>query len=309
MSARPPVVLAGSRDDDHVAALVEALRARDVPTFVLDALRFPESVRLSLGEGADHVVVDGVRLGVPRVMYLRSLYLSPTSYLVDAREAMEQNWQRTMIAFREKGELLLGLLRRWEAEGTRLYNPLSAGDRTRKPYQLALLARAGLPVPKTLWTNDPEAVMAFAREQRVVVKPIAGGAATKELSAAMLVPEKLARLGAAPVTFQELLPGENLRVFVLDGRIVAAYRIHATELDYRQNEEGMEAFTPDDALANVCLRATEVLGLRFTGMDLKGDAAGVPKILELNPSPMFLGFDQRTGTDILGALADALALP
>lgn len=307
MSAAPRIVIAGAREDEHVAAVAQALRERGREPFVLDALRFPEALRLSLGEAEGEVTVDGTRLGVPAVVYLRSLYLSPTSYLVDAREAMEQNWQRTMIAFREKGEVLLGLLRRWEAEGARIYNPLSAGDRTRKPYQLALLASAGLPVPRTLWTNDPDAVLAFARERRVVVKPIAGGAATRELSAAMLVPEKLARLATAPVTFQELLPGENLRVFVLDGRIIAAYRITASELDYRQNEEGMDSFEPDESLAQICLRATEVLGLRFTGMDLKGDENGVPKILELNPSPMFLGFDQRTGTNILGALADALA--
>ena len=48
-------------------------------------------------------------------------------------------------------------------------------------------------------------------------------------------------------------------------------------------------------------------GLRFTGMDLKETADGTPKILELNPSPMFLGFDHMGGTDVQGALVAALA--
>ena len=39
-----------------------------------------------------------------------------------------------------------------------------------------------------------------------------------------------------------------------------------------------------------------MLGLRWSGIDLKADAAGTLKFLELNPSPMFLGFDRNAGT-------------
>jgi hypothetical protein len=42
-------------------------------------------------------------------------------------------------------------------------------------------------------------------------------------------------------------------------------------------------------------------------MDLKAAPDGSLRILELNASPMFLGFDARAGTDVLGRLADALA--
>jgi glutathione synthase/RimK-type ligase-like ATP-grasp enzyme len=110
------------------------------------------------------------------------------------------------------------------------------------------------------------------------------------------------------VTFQELLPGEDLRIFVLDGRVVAALRIDVAPgaLDYRQNEDNIVNVAIDPALADTALRAAESLGLRFTGMDLKRAADGTFRVLELNPSPMFLGFDERAGTDILGALAEAL---
>lgn len=42
-------------------------------------------------------------------------------------------------------------------------------------------------------------------------------------------------------------------------------------------------------------------------MDLKTAGDGRPRILELNASPMFLGFGRRAGTDVLGRLASALA--
>ena len=189
-----------------------------------------------------------------------------------------------------------------------IYNPLRANDRTRKPYQLARLAAAGLPVPETLWTNDPAEARAFAEGRRVAYKPVSGGAATKELGESDLEEARLARLAHCPVTFQELLPGEDLRVFVLDGRVLAAFRITVDEgvLDYRQNEQAVESVPVEPELREIALRATREIGLRFTGMDLKRAADGTWRILELNPSPMFLGFDHRAGTDILGALAEAL---
>lgn len=302
------IVLVGGAVDEHVAALVRALQAMGVPAVVLDSQRFPEETRLSLGASLEDVRLGGAPLDRPAAVYLRGLYGTPISFDVDVASEMEEDWHTTLVAFREKAEFLAALLMRWEEAGVPIYNPLGPSDRLRKPFQLARLAAAGFPVPATLWSNDPADVRAFAaRHARVAYKPVAGGAATRELTAADLDDTRLRALSGAPVTFQELLPGEDLRVFVLDGAVVAAFRISSTALDYRQNEERVEAFAADAELVTTCLSATRLLGLRFTGMDLKRAADGTLKILELNPSPMFLGFDARAGTDVLGALARALA--
>jgi glutathione synthase/RimK-type ligase-like ATP-grasp enzyme len=276
---------------------------------VLDALRFPERPRVALGGGLDEVRVDGAPLGRPAAVYVRGLYTSPIAFRVDVEREMEENWRTTMVFFREKAEFLMGLLRRWEALGVPLYNSLDASERTRKPYQIARLAAAGLPVPATLWTNDPDEVRRFARGRRVAYKPISGGAATKELVERDLADERLARIARCPVTFQELLPGQDLRLFVLDDRVIAALRIDVAEgaLDYRQNETGVERVPLEPGLEALARDAARAIGLRFTGMDWKQAADGSWRVLELNPSPMFLGFDRLGGTDILGAFADALA--
>ena len=138
-------------------------------------------------------------------------------------------------------------------------------------------------------------------------KPVAGGAATLEVRAADLASARLAALDAAPVTFQELLSGEDRRVFVLDGRVVAAYRVTSRALDYRQHEECVERIDPEPAVVAASLRAASVLGLRFAGVDLKADTRGRFRLLEVNRSPMFLGFEARGGGDVLGALARGLA--
>jgi glutathione synthase/RimK-type ligase-like ATP-grasp enzyme len=219
---------------------------------------------------------------------------------------MREDWRRTTLAFRERSTLLTAILLRWERLGSALYNPTSAGNNITKPYQLALLQAAGLPVPATLWTNDPAAVKRFCGEHEAIYKPVAGGAATRKVAAGDLTDERLSRLEAAPVCFQELLPGEDVRVYVIDGRVACALRIVADDIDFRQHEQSIEAITLDPEVAQQCVRAAEVIGLRYTGMDIKADRHGRYKILELNPSAMFLGFEQRAGVDIGGPLCDAL---
>jgi glutathione synthase/RimK-type ligase-like ATP-grasp enzyme len=306
VSARRPVVVVGSAEDHHAKAVLDGVVARGVRAILLDPLRFPGSHRLSLGSPHAAMELDGVRIGEPAAVYLRSLYLSPIAFGVDVETEMQADWRRTLVVFREKSEFLVSVLRRWEALGIPIYNPLTASDALRKPFQIATLEAAGLPVPRTLWTNDPDAVRRFAEGRAIVYKPLAGGAATRVLEAKDLTEDRLARLANSPVTFQELLPGKDLRVYVLDDEVIAAYEIDASEVDFRGHEQSIVAFRPDAALAALCVRAARVLSLRFSGMDVKADADGRPRFLELNASPMFIGFDQRAGTDVLGALVARL---
>lgn len=305
MSKRP-IVVVGSLEDAHAKAIHDGLVERGHEPFVLNAQRYPEEMTLSMGEESEAVFIDGQPLVRPSAAYIRSLYQSPAGFGVDADEAMREDWRRTMMAFRERSTPLTALLLRWEHDGTAVYNPSTTSMNITKPYQLSLLQAAGLPVPATLWSNDPAAVRAFCEEHEAIYKPVSGGAATKRVEAKDLTDERLSRLQSAPVCFQELLPGDDVRVYVIDGRVVCALRIETEEIDFRQNEQSIEAIEIDDEVKAQCIRATETLGLRFTGMDIKGDREGRYRILELNPSPMFLGFELRAKVDIKGPLCDAL---
>ncbi|MGH2755744.1 MAG: ATP-grasp domain-containing protein [Actinomycetota bacterium] len=306
MSERP-IVVVGSLADGHVDAVVRALKDRGRETFVVDSLSFPESIAISLTDRLDGISVDGVVLDRPAAVYVRDAYSHPLSVGLDVRDEMETDWRRTLVAFREKGQVLFSLLARWHEMGVPMYNPPTTDWRHSKPFQLALLQAAGLPVPRTIWTNDPGAVRDFAGGGRVAYKPVAGGAATRELSPDDLTPDRLRALRGAPVTFQELLEGDNFRVYCLDGEIVAAFRVTSEALDYRQNDEVIEEYALPPEVLDLCVKAAGIIGLRWTGIDLRQDAEGSFRFLELNPSPMFLGFDSRAGTDVLGAFADALA--
>lgn len=306
MSDRP-VLVVGSPRDAHVEAVASALIERGVDAFVVDTLAFPESPAISLGDRLDAITVDGRDLGRPAAVYLRDVYTQALGVGVDLDEEMDQDWRTTLVALREKSHMLLPMLGRWSELGVPCYNGMTADWRLTKPMQLALLEGAGLPVPPTVWTNDPETVRRFAAGQRVAYKPVAGGAATRELEPGDLTDERLNMLRGAPVTFQKLLSGDNYRVYCLDGEVIATIRIGSQSLDYRQQEEVIEQAPLSDSIHEQCLQAAEVLGLRWTGMDLKADDDGNLQFLELNSSPMFLGFDRHAGTGILDAFVSALA--
>jgi glutathione synthase/RimK-type ligase-like ATP-grasp enzyme len=302
-----PVALVGSPHDAHIAAVRDGLEKLDVDVVVVDTLSFPEQPAITLGERLDSISIDGRDTGSPAAVYFRDVYAQPLAVGVDAAEEMEQDWHRTLVAFREKAHMLFPLLGRWAVLGVPFYNPPASNWRHAKAMQLALLDRAGLPVPETIWTNDPQRVRSFAGNRRIAYKPVAGGAATRELGPDDLTDERLQSLRGAPVTFQELLEGENVRVYCLDGEVIATVRIVSQSLDYRQNEEVMERVELSADAAAQCLQATELLHMRWTGIDLKRDEAGNLKFLELNSSPMFLGFDRGAGTGILDALVGRLA--
>lgn len=301
------IVICGSLSDIHVKTVFDRIRENGHVPSVLDAQQFPESMRIKLRQTCEEIDIDGRSLARPAAVYLRSLYQSPAGFGVHVEEEhMRRDWRQTLAKFEERNTLLASVLLRWEALGVPIYNPVSIQRNITKPFQLALLARAGLPVPRTLWTNDPEAVKEFAKSGPVIYKPVQGGAATRELTDQDLSERRLQKLSQAPVTFQERLPGDDIRVYVIDGVIAARFRIVTDAIDFRQNEKAIERIELPEEVERQCIRAAEVLGLRFTGMDLKGDAEGRLRILELNPSAMFLGFDILGKSDILGALTRAL---
>ena len=261
---------------------------------VVDLSRFPSSLRLS--------VRDGVASGVAGVgaWYVRSIPLplpfpaaDPVSY----------------AAGRERRSFAAGWLAALADGGARFVNPPAKMlQHFRKVEQLASLRSAGVCVPATLATNSPEDVVAFAREVGALVyKPLAGGGRCRRVTASDLSADRLAALARAPVMFQEEVPGRNVRAYVVDGAVVAAYEIESDELDYRGAETSVSVFAVDAPLADVCVRAAAACDMAFTGIDVRLGPEGRAVVLECNPSPMFAAIERRAGTSqVSAALARTL---
>ncbi len=176
-----------------------------------------------------------------------------------------------------------------------------------KPVQLAIVAALGVPIPATLLSNDPEAIQQFARQHATLIfKPIQGGAHTRTVAARHLTPENLRSLAVAPVTLQEEIPGTDIRVFVIDQQIMAC-QILTPQLDYREDPDPrIEPITLPPEIEDQCSQIASALDLLWTGIDFRRTPDHRYIFLEANPSPMFMGFEARSGLPLTATLGELL---
>lgn len=174
-----------------------------------------------------------------------------------------------------------------------------------KVHQLKLMAEAGISIPKTLITNDPDAVVDFykACNRQVIYKPVAGGAHTQHLTQEDLTQERLAELSKSPVQFQERIDGVDVRVYAMGQGETFAAEIQAKTLDFRDDKEApiVPVELPEEVQAQ-CHMVKEVLGYQYSGVDVRKTPDGRYVFIEGNPCPMFYYFEQQTGYPITSRL-------
>lgn len=172
-----------------------------------------------------------------------------------------------------------------------------------KPRCLAKVSALGVPVPKTLVTNDEELAVKFVERHRgqLIVKPVQGGWHT-------LRPVRTPKPWCGqPFTLQEFIPGTNIRVFV-SGNEAVACEIATEYLDFRDDPNSK--VTPhrlSAAMQKQSVRIAKELSLVWTGIDFRLTPDGQYVFLEANPSPMFLGFEQDSGLPLTEMLLNLLS--
>lgn len=305
---------------ERVAAGVERRGARCVR---LDSDLFPGEALLEarLGPGGDaHALRCGgleLHAGSVRAVWARRLW--PARLPEDLDPRLRDG------CLRESRAGLLGWLA--ALDGVRWVNPLGASTLAEnKPRQLAAARAAGLPVPRTLVTNDPAAVRAFHAEagplvaKLLVPLSVSMGRAELAVRTSEVRPADLQDLGGlrlAPMAFQELLPkAREVRVACVGARCFAgaidASRSQAGRTDWRGALPGEARWEPHDlppAVAAALGRLRAALGLAFGAADLVVTPAGEHVFLELNPSGEWGMLERDLGLPIGDALAEELLRP
>ena len=198
-----------------------------------------------------------------------------------------------------------------EARGTPCVNrPRALEIAIDKYLSLALLARAGVPVPRTRVAQTAaaarEAWESFGGD--CVAKPLFGSrgrGVVRIRDAAAAFASGL----AGTVYMQEFLPhaGWDLRVLVVGDDAFAMRRVAAAG-EWRTNLSlggRPEAVTPTAAVVDLARRAAAAVGAVVAGIDLVPTPAG-PVVLEVNGVPAWRGLQSVTPTDLAATVATAI---
>jgi RimK family alpha-L-glutamate ligase len=193
-----------------------------------------------------------------------------------------------------------------EAQGVACVNGPRAIERTIDKFLAsALLARAGVPTPRTIACERVDDALAAFEELGgdVIVKPLfgamgAGMTRVDDADVADRVFHALALERAVYYLQEPLAAGRDLRAFVVGGRVLAA--VERIGSGWRKNvARGAEARAAELSAEQerLCLAAAEALGVDYAGVDLLGD-----HVLELNGIPGWHGLQNATGADVAAAL-------
>lgn len=302
--------IVGAENEAHSAHMKEILRSKGVDVLIIDTMKFPDEATLSVFP--EKITYQEKPINDINVYYVRTVFYSHPPYDLEDRKTETKvdmtNWYVEYAAERERQSHLTSWLSILSLKGKSVVNPIESFNlHYLKNYQVHILKKNGIPVPLTLVTNDRKDLMEFVKKiKHVVYKPVAGGAACKRLEKTDLAKERLDRLRSAPVLFQEEIAGDNIRVYVIDKKVVSSNIIYTDALDFRGNEKRFEHVDIPERVEKMCIKAVKLCGMKFSGIDLKRDIKNNYVMLECNPSAMYVGIVQATGDPIDRLLAEYL---
>ncbi len=297
------ILLFGPLSDPMMRSVGAALQARSHPFVRLNSEEVPNTVRFELRlperEGAFFFSEgDPLALSQVRAIYHRVGFSNFEVYKEYSPDEVAFVNYECQSAFHGWLNCHPGLV---------INRPVASGSNASKPHQIALVEELGLAIPKTMVTNLPETARDF-------YDFVGGQAIYKSISyvrsiVQVMKEEDLDRLDTlknCPIQIQERIEGVDVRVHVVDEQVFPT-RILASESDYRYDKAAeLEPFELPEELAQACRNVAGALGLVLAGIDLRLTPEGKAYCFEVNPSPAFAWYEDRTGQPIAAALADLL---
>lgn len=211
------------------------------------------------------------------------------------------------------------LTRQFEGMGTFTLNSSSAITQSRdKLYSLQLLLKSGLDIPVTGFANSPNDtgdLIEMVGGAPLIVKLLEGAqgrgvvlAETKKAAESVINAFKSLQANLLVQEFVKEADGRDLRLFVIDGKVVASIERRAAPGEFRANiHQGGTAsivkISPEER--RLAVKAAKTLDLHVAGVDIIRSAKG-PLLLEVNSSPGLEGIETATGKDIAGIMITAI---
>jgi len=205
------------------------------------------------------------------------------------------------------------VVRQFEMQGIYTTSSSIAITRSRdKLRSIQLLARAGVGIPKTVFTrsiNDIENLIDDMGGYPVIIKLARGThgngvvlAETKKAAKSVMQAFYVMDDDGTNILLQEFVKesaGTDIRAFVVGGKVVASMMRQSLTDDFRSNlhqgGEGVVVKLSDDEKKTV-QKAAKAMGLSICGVDIMRSVRG-PLVLEVNSSPGF-GIEKVTGRNV-----------
>ena len=206
----------------------------------------------------------------------------------------------------EAGYFSLAVVRQFERRGVSVYNSSACIEMVAdKLHTHQVLIEANLPTPTTMLAKFP--INTDLIEEKIgfpiVVKTLLGVNGTgvflmenrnafEDLMA--LIAETNPNIQLIFQKFIEQSKGRDIRLFVLNGRVIAAMERRAREGGFKANySQGGSVFQiePDQAAIDLAIKTAEVLDIQLAGIDLLYDKDGGYTVCEANTFPGFKGLE------------------
>jgi tetrahydromethanopterin:alpha-L-glutamate ligase len=211
----------------------------------------------------------------------------------------------------------LNVLHMLTMQAVKVYNEVKAIERTvDKAMTSFLLQSHGVPTPAT-WVcesrSEAEAIRARAAtsQQRLIIKPLFGsqGLGVRELAVHEPLPVPMLQFVDGVYYLQSKIETPDFphdyRIFVINKKVIAAMRrIGNTWVNNVAAGGRCEAVIPNDALAELALKATDALDIDYAGVDIIQANTGEYYVLEVNSIPAWKGLQSVTKVDVAQLLVD-----
>ncbi|MCL9809434.1 30S ribosomal protein S6--L-glutamate ligase [Flavobacterium luminosum] len=211
------------------------------------------------------------------------------------------------------------LTRQFESMKVFALNSAAAITQSRdKLFSLQLLLQNGVDIPTTGFANSPldtNDLIQMVGGTPLIVKLLEGTqgkgvvlAETKKAAESVINAFKSLNANILVQEFIKEANGKDLRLFVVDGKVVAAMQREAAPGEFRANihmggTASVVRVTAEEK--RIAIKAAKAMDLKVAGVDIIRSSKG-PLLLEVNSSPGLEGIEGATHKDIAGEMIKAI---
>jgi MvdD family ATP-grasp ribosomal peptide maturase len=316
------LIVTQSNDNDSVARVAHAIAGKGGHTIRFDTDRYPTDVRLTAYSGTSSERLTLINEdGEFDLREVTAIWHRRINFAAHLPAELDRQLRHASIG--ETSAAAHGMLASLKA--FRMDHLRHIRHAENKQLQLQVARELGLDTPRTLTTNDPIAVRAFARscEDGMVTKMLSSFAIYEEGRELVVFTnpvkpedlEDLSGLSLCPATFQELVPKSlEIRATVIGRRIMSAavdsqVSARATH-DWRRDGDRMvqdwRPYQLSHEVEEQILRLMDYFSLNYGAIDIILTPDGQHVFLELNPCGEFFWLERTPGLPISDAIADVL---